>query len=111
MATFSDLPMIWGAAWIDQRDDLDDAYAAVLKVPDRAVRAALIDELAAIPITRGDVMDLMAKRKKMEADRTSDSDLWKARQRLQWAARFAAHYHQVAREAKAASEIRNPKSE
>jgi ABC-type Fe3+ transport system substrate-binding protein len=99
MVTLSDIRVIWSAAWIDDRDELRKAYQAVLAVSDPMRRQMLIDELADLPITRGGVEDMMSQRKAIESDTTKDSDLWKARLRIDWANKFKAHYRQVADEA------------
>jgi ABC-type Fe3+ transport system substrate-binding protein len=94
-AMLSDLRPIWAAAWIDSRDDLRRAYAKILGVADRQKRAALLEQLADIPISRSDLAALIAARRKIEADPTQDPDQWKALQRLQWARRFSEHYQSV----------------
>jgi hypothetical protein len=94
-AMLSDLRPIWAAAWIDSRDDLRRAYAKILGVADRQKRAALLEQLADIPISRSDLGALIAARRKIEADPTQDPDQWKALQRLQWARRFSEHYQSV----------------
>ncbi|MGD0542487.1 MAG: hypothetical protein ABSB33_13320, partial [Tepidisphaeraceae bacterium] len=99
LGTQSELPSIWAAAWIDQGDNLRAAYATVLAVSDPIRRANLLLELSDIPITRADVSRQIAHRKRIEADRTEDLDLWKARRQLEWSQRFAQHYRQVAQQA------------
>ncbi len=95
----SELPSIWAAAWIDQGDNLRAAYASVLAITDQNRRAKLLAELSDIPITRADVTQEIANRKRIESDHSQDPDLWKARQRLAWSSRFADHYRHVAEEA------------
>jgi ABC-type Fe3+ transport system substrate-binding protein len=102
MATLGDLRPIWAAAWIDDRDDLRDAYVRVLAVPDPQRRAALIGELSDLPVTRADVTGLMAQRRRVESDPGQDADMWKARERLKWSALFGNHYRQVAADAEQA---------
>jgi hypothetical protein len=99
MGTFSDLPQIWAAAWIDERDSLRDAYGKILAVTDEPRRARLLADLSDIPVTRGDVMREVADAARIAADHSQDLDVWKARQRLSWAKRFAEHYRQVGDEA------------
>ncbi len=52
MSTFSELPLIWAAAWIDAGDQLRDTCRKILLVPDEARRNSLFAELANIPISR-----------------------------------------------------------
>jgi ABC-type Fe3+ transport system substrate-binding protein len=99
MGTFSDLPQIWAAAWIDERDSLRDACEKILAVTDEARRARLLADLSDIPVTRGDVTREIADAARIAADHSQDLDVWKARQRLSWAKRFAEHYRQVGEEA------------
>lgn len=99
MTTLSELPSIWAAAWIDDRDDLQDVYARVLSVRDENRRSQLLAELSDIPITRPDVLRQIADRNRIEANHTEDLDLWKARRRLAWCRRFADHYRRIAEEA------------
>ena len=98
-ATFSELPQIWAAAWIDGRDDLLDACRQILGVADESRRTQLFAELSDIPITRLDVTREIAESAQVTTDRSQDPDVWKARRRLNWARRFADHYHRVAEEA------------
>lgn len=99
LATQSELPPIWAAAWIDQGDNLRAAYTSVLTTADQNKRAHLLSELSDIPITRADVTREIAERKRIEADHSEDLDLWKARQRLAWSRHFADHYSKIAKEA------------
>jgi iron(III) transport system substrate-binding protein len=94
-AMLTDLRPIWAAAWIDSRDELVRAYRKILAIPDQRKRQALLDQLADIPITRGDLAALIAARRKIESDLTADPDRWKAQQRLDWAERFREHYQAV----------------
>lgn len=95
LATFSDIRMIWAAAWIDCRDQLRETYGNILAVEDPSKRRRLLDELADIPVTRGDVAKLMAQRIKIEHDPNQDADQWKAMQRIDWAQRFREHYRAI----------------
>ena len=99
MGTFSDLPQIWAAAWIDGQDDLHDACEKILAVADENRRARLLAELSDIPVTRADVMGEIAEAARITVDHSQDVDVWKARQRLNWAKRFAEHYRRVGEEA------------
>ena len=122
MATFTLSRQLWAAAWIDARGALKEAYARILSVPDAARRDELLAELADVPVTMGELLDVRAatklqeKRAKEEtlspadaatlaellkaldidpaADLTSDE--WQARRRIETADRFRAHYRAVA---------------
>lgn len=98
MALLSDTRPIWNAAWIDSRDALLDSYAKILKLPDEQRRAALLRELADVPITMKDVEDRRAERMKLEADH-ADVNNWNAQQRIMWGDRFRSHYAMVAKNA------------
>ena len=93
MTLFGDLLPIWAAAWIDSRDELRDAYHAILKVRDGKVRGELLAELSDLPIEMADVAALRNERKRIEA--SGSSQLWKAQQRLAWTKRFREHYQDV----------------
>jgi iron(III) transport system substrate-binding protein len=99
MGTFSELPMIWAAAWIDDQDDLREAQAKILAVKEGERRAKLEAELSDIPVTRGEVTREIADGAKIAADPMQDPDVWRAKIRLSWAKRFADHYRAVAAEA------------
>jgi ABC-type Fe3+ transport system substrate-binding protein len=99
MDTFGELPQIWAAAWIDDRDDLHAATAQILAIRDEQKRAALLAELSDIPITRADVLAEIAEGKRVAADASRDPDVWRAEKRLQWSRLFAEHYRQVAERA------------
>ena len=99
MGTFTELPQIWAAAWIDVRDDLRDAYSRVLAVSDPTQRAELLAELSDIPITRADVTNEIADLKRITADHSQDPDVFKATRRLFWSRLFAQYYRQVAQKA------------
>jgi hypothetical protein len=85
---------IWAAAWIDGKHDLDHAYAAVLAVQDPDRREALRQRLADLPI---ELSELLAPAP--ERQRGDDARLRLARERMDWSARFRAHYHGVQRDA------------
>jgi len=90
---FADTRTLWAAAWIDSRDTLKQAYAAILAVGDETRRGQLLTELADLPIERADVEQLA--RKRAELERTDSADEWKARRRIDWAGRFRGHYAQI----------------
>ena len=91
---FSDTRPVWTAAWIDSRESLKSAYAAILSVPDPARRAELTAELARLPITMDDVAAARKERKALES--TGGAEEWKARNRIQMVKDFRAHYGRVA---------------
>ena len=99
MGTFSELPQIWGAAWIDAGDDLRAATQRILNVTDPARRAELLARLSDIPIVRADVTNEIAEAARIAADNSQDPEVWRTRKRLSWSRQFAAHYSQVAAEA------------
>jgi iron(III) transport system substrate-binding protein len=98
-ALFSDTRPVWTAAWIDSRESLRDAYAAVLGVEDATRRAALLAELADLPIKMQDVADARARRKALEQAGGS-AEAWKARHRIEMVKTFRAHYAAVAARAR-----------
>jgi iron(III) transport system substrate-binding protein len=98
MSLFGDTRPIWVAAWIDSRDALKDAYTKILAVKDDARRAALIDELADLPIEMTDVEKIRDERKRME-QMPGELDAWRARQQIFWAKEFRQHYDAVGRKA------------
>ena len=79
MQGFSQTRMIWSAAWIESREALQEAYAAVREVEDPQRRAELIRELADLPVEYGDVLNTK-----------TDSD-----SRLRWAKKFRGHYLRI----------------
>ena len=91
----TDLRMVWAAGWIDGREALREAYGAVLRVPDAGRRAALLEQLARVPIEMSDVAALREERKRREGSDATALETWKARQRVQIAHRFRRHYHAV----------------
>ena len=91
----TDLRMVWAAAWIDGREALREAYADVLRVPDPARRAALLGELARVPIEMADVAALRDERKRREGSDATALETWKARLRMQIATTFREHYESV----------------
>jgi ABC-type Fe3+ transport system substrate-binding protein len=97
MALFSDVRPIWAAAWIDSRDALKQSYATILAVKDPMQRRDLIAELADLPIKRSDVRHLQQERRKRH--NSPDYSEWAARQRIDWAKTFRAHYARTAAQA------------
>jgi ABC-type Fe3+ transport system substrate-binding protein len=94
MSTFRELRLVWGAAWIDGKSALDAAHRTLLEVRDPAQRAALLGELARLPITLAEVASIAAQRKSI-----NDPRLFLARARVDLGLRFRAHYQAVARKA------------
>ncbi|HZN67006.1 MAG TPA: extracellular solute-binding protein [Tepidisphaeraceae bacterium] len=100
MTLLTDVRPVWVAAWIDGREALREAYHAVLEVPDAPRRSALLRKLADLPIAMQDVEALRRGRKEREEAKDPALEEWKARQRMEWAARFRAHYRAVETEAR-----------
>jgi hypothetical protein len=92
----TDMRMVWAAAWIDGRESLLGANAAVLRVPDPGRRAALRDRLAQVPVTMSDVAAMREERKRRERAEPATLETWKARQRIETADRFRRHHDGVA---------------
>jgi iron(III) transport system substrate-binding protein len=89
---------IWGAAWMDAKSHLDEAYRAILELPDPALRARLAFELSDIPIEYAEVGGRPAA-----AAAGVDPRLVAARDRLQLGERFREHYSRVLAQARAAA--------
>jgi iron(III) transport system substrate-binding protein len=87
---------IWGAAWMDAKGQLDEAYRAILELPDPAERARLAFELSDIPIEYAEIGARPAP-----AGAGVDPRLVAARDRLQFGQRFRHHYERVLAEARA----------
>jgi iron(III) transport system substrate-binding protein len=83
---------IWGAAWMDAKSVLDQAYRAVLAVADPVRRERLLFELSDIPIEYDEVT---APAPPPAAGTTLDPRLEAARDRLQLGERFRRHYAAV----------------
>jgi ABC-type Fe3+ transport system substrate-binding protein len=99
MALFGDSRPIWVAAWIDSRDDLKSAYRTILRIPDGPRRSALLEKLADLPIEMADVEAVQNERKRLEQSK-GELDEWRARQQIDWAAKFRRHYRTVSEEAR-----------
>lgn len=109
MSTFSELSMIWAAAWIDVGDELRDTCRRILSVPDEPERARLFAELSDIPISRAEVTAEIAEGQRVLADPSQDPDVWRAEKRLMWAKRFARYYRAVGLEAEGAQSVASEK--
>lgn len=96
MGMMTDLRPIWAAAWIDDRDDLLNAYHQILSVSDPVRRQQLLEKFSQLPLTRPELNILISQRKSVEKDPSADANLWAAQQRIQWAKKFREHYQQVA---------------
>jgi iron(III) transport system substrate-binding protein len=97
MGLFTELRFLWSAAWIDSRDDLKSAYAAILNVQDPEKHVALLTELSDLPITLNDVIAMHADRIKQQSAGTADR--WRAAAKIDWSNRFRAHYQAIAAKA------------
>lgn len=98
MGLFADTRIIWAAAWIDSREALKDSYSAILRIEDAERRARLIADLSDLPIEMKDVAHYRAERERIEKEQ-GDVEQFKARQRIEWAVKFRAHYDAVAEKA------------
>jgi hypothetical protein len=83
---------VWGAAWMDAKSTLDEAYRAVLAVSDPARRERLLFELSDIPIEYDEVL---APPPVPPAGSRPDPRLQAARERLELGDRFRHHYAAV----------------
>ncbi len=99
MGLFRDTRPIWAAAWIDSRSALKHAYEIILRIPDAKRRAALIEQLADLPIEMHDVAEQRATRTRLQKA-GQDDRLWMTRQRIEWAQKFRAHYDATAEQAR-----------
>jgi iron(III) transport system substrate-binding protein len=98
MRLMSRLLPIWAAAWIDAKSTLDEAYRAVLAVPDTARRQQLTFELSDIPI---DYAEVALPPRPPPPGGPTDPRLWAARERAAFGERFRHHYAQVLARAEA----------
>jgi iron(III) transport system substrate-binding protein len=86
---------IWAAAWIDGKPELDRAYAALLAVADPERRERLRQRLSDLPIELSELTHPSGE----GAPPGGDARLRTARERLDWSARFRAHYLRVLHDA------------
>jgi ABC-type Fe3+ transport system substrate-binding protein len=86
---------IWGAAWMDAKSMLDEAYQAVLAVRDPARRERLLFELSDIPIDYEEVAGPAPRAEPRDAASKPDPRLEAARSRLGLGDRFRRHYASV----------------
>jgi iron(III) transport system substrate-binding protein len=84
---------IWGAAWMDAKSTLDDAYRTILALPDPERRAQLLFELSDLPIAYDEVTAPAPAPAPNEP--RVDARLAAARERLSFGQRFRQHYAQV----------------
>ncbi|HEU4580185.1 MAG TPA: ABC transporter substrate-binding protein [Polyangiaceae bacterium] len=87
---------IWAAAWIDAKPELDQAYAALLALPDPARREQLRQRLADLPIELDELTRPPAPASEPDARTRA------ARERMGWSTRFREHYLDVLRAAREA---------
>lgn len=99
MSLFSDMRPLWAAAWIDSRETLKQAYAAILHVSEVGRRDRLMGELTNLPVQMNDVVAVRAQRAAMQRNH-QDITLWQTRQRIEWARKFREHYQRVTDEAR-----------
>jgi ABC-type Fe3+ transport system substrate-binding protein len=92
MALMTETRLIWLAAWIDSRDEMESAYRAARSVADPGRRAELIAKLADLPIEMSDVADLHTHSKTLGANQI---DEWRTRTEIAWAEKFRRHYRAV----------------
>jgi iron(III) transport system substrate-binding protein len=85
---------VWGAAWIDAKSKLDEAYEAVRAVPDAARRERLMFELSDIPIDYDEVSPAAGSPPRPSGAGV-DARLDLARERLRLGERFRSHYERV----------------
>lgn len=95
LALLTDMRTVWAAAWIDGREALREADAAVLRVSDPGRRAALREMLARVPIEMRDVEELRRERKAREGGDATALETWKALKRIEIAETFRSHYEAV----------------
>jgi iron(III) transport system substrate-binding protein len=96
---FSDSRLVWTASWIDARGALKESYKKILDVPDDALRAALVAELADIPMTMDQILAMRARGERINQKKDpeeSDARFWRAKMRVEIAKKFREHYRSVA---------------
>jgi iron(III) transport system substrate-binding protein len=86
---------IWAAAWIDGKPELDQAYSAVLATVDAGRRERLRERLSDLPIELPELTRPISD----GAASGGDAKLRTARERMEWSARFRAHYLSILRDA------------
>jgi hypothetical protein len=91
---------IWGAAWMDAKSTLDEAYRAVLTVADPARRRRLLFELSDLPIDYAEITAPPIKATPGGAP--VDPKLQAARERSAFGRRFRSHYLDVLARARGA---------
>ena len=102
----SDNVMLWTAAWIDSRDELERAYSVSLRLP-ASERNDLLAKLADLPVALPDLATMKAERQPLNPDQL---DEWRARTQIAWASRFRDHYRAVAKLALGSSRTASPAS-
>ncbi len=91
---------VWGAAWIDAKSKLDEAYEAVRSVADPARRQRLMFELSDIPIDYDEVSPASGAPRPIAEG--ADARLVAASERLSLGERFRSHYARVVAQARGA---------
>ncbi|MEM8874459.1 MAG: extracellular solute-binding protein [Planctomycetota bacterium] len=114
MREFSEIRMMWSAAWIDAAAALESAAHRIMDMQDEARRDALLDQLAGPPeitvdvpgdetaditLDRPGLLRLREVRKAVSADDAMDVGEWKAETRIKIAEAYRAHYRSVAEKA------------
>jgi iron(III) transport system substrate-binding protein len=95
MSLFADTRVVWTAAWIDCREELRDAHAAIMDVKDASRRERLLADLATLPISMGDVAKIAAERSRLQREAGSDLPGFAAKQEIALAEKFRKHYRKV----------------
>ena len=99
MGLFSDMRVVWTAAWIDSHDELKRAHDAVMKVKNGSRREALEKKLAELPMKMSDLVASAAERRRLQQQPGSDLEGWSAKWEIELAQKFRAHYRQIADQA------------
>lgn len=84
--------LVWAASWIDTRVQLKDTYKSILAVENESKRAALLAELANIPITYQELEKIRADLKAVPKDKSDEA---KAQARIDMANRFREFYSRL----------------